>query len=318
MKKKIFSCLLIIFILTGCAKEAVTKENFEKGLNKYIESEYNDTGYEVKVEDKKIIVKTEDGEYELYYNLRGEPKFTRTITVEKGISYDEFSKQIETLSLPMLGYIAMAHNYGVAPVDSSTYFTFTYIAGLFDEQNDEEIYTVVDDDIEVEGNTKVIRTSKFPERVIDYVNNVYGDDVDFDDELETYEYTIESECTKKKCIIVSTLEVNPKANFQKLIGYAEAREREGMYKDITPETAKYNIELKVGQKIKISGKKLTGYDMTGMNIVEVTDEYIFEATRVGVSNGYFYINEDDTRSFYITVTNPEEDEELKTKKLTVK
>lgn len=318
MKKKIIASLIIILTLTGCAKESVSKENFEKGLNKYINSEYNDTKYQTTVEDKKIIVKTDEGEYDLYYNLRGEPKFTRTITIEKGTSYEEYSKQIETLSLPMLGYIAMAHNYGVSPEDASTYFTFTYMAGLFDEQNDENTYTIVDDDIEIEGNTKVIRTSKFPERVIEYIKNVYEDDVDFDDELETYEYSIKAECTKKKCIIVSTLEVNPKANFQTLIGYAEAREREGMYKDITPETAKYNIELKVGQKIKISGKKLTGYEMTGMNIVEVTDEYIFEATRVGVSNGYFYIGEDDTRSFYVTVTAPEKDEELKTKKLTVK
>lgn len=318
MRKNILICLIITIILTGCGKQTITKENFEKGLNKYINSEYNDNGYKTKVEDKKIIVQTEEDTYEIFYTLKGKPKFTRKITIEKGISYVEYSKQIETLSLPMLGYIAMANSYGVKPEDASTYFTFSYISGLSDEQEEYERYTVVDDDVEVKGTTKIIRTSKFGERVIDFVKDSYRDDLDFDDELETYDYSIEAKCSKTKCTITSTLEVNQTPNFQRLIGYAEAREREGMHKNISPETAKYNIELKVGQKIKISGKKLTGYEMTGMNVVVVSGEYTFEATRVGVANGYFYINEDDTRSFYITVTKPEKDEILKTKKLKVK
>lgn len=317
MKKIIISLIAVLFI-TGCGKVAMPQNNFEKGLQEYIDSEYNDSSLKTKIKDKIIVVTKDDEEYEVAFNLRGNPTFTSKVIVEKGISYDEYTKKIESLSLPMLGYMAIAYNYGVSPQDASTYFTFTYVSEMFDEADEEDAYVVVDDDIEVTGRKRVIRTSKFPERVLEYVRTTYEDDIDFDDELETYEYSIEASCNIRKCEIISRLEVNPRANFQRLVGYAEAREREGMYKDITPETAKYNIELKVGQKIKISGKKLTGYEMTGMNVVDVSGEYIFEATRPGVSNGYFYINEDDTRSFYITVTPNEQDEVLKTKKLTVK
>ncbi len=316
--KKIIISLIMLFLLTGCGKQAVTQENFEKGLNQYINSEYNDNELSTKIIKNKIIVTKNDKEYEVAYNLKGNPTFINKITVEKGISYEEYSELIESLSLPMLGYMAMAHNYGVSPKDSSTYFTFTYVAEMFDEADEEDTYVILDDDIEAPQGRRIIRTSTFPERVLEYVRNVYEDDIEFEDELETYEYSIEASCNLRKCEIISKLEVNPRANFQRLVGYAEAREREGMHKNITPENAKYNIELKVGQKIKISGKKLTGYEITGMNIVDVSGEYTFEATRPGVANGYFHINEDDTRSFYITVTEPEQDEELKTKKLTVK
>ena len=318
MKKNIITCLLILILLVGCGKSAVTEENFVKGLNKYLNSEYNDNGYEVTTEKNAMVVKKDDKEYKVKYNLKGNPTFSHEVKIEKGISYEEYSKKIETLSLPMLGYIALAHNYGVSIEDSSTYFTFSYISGYFDEIDDEDTFTIIDDDIEIDNSKNVIRTSKFGERVIDYVKATYDDEIDFDDELETYDYKVVTKCNKKSCTIKSILEVNPKANFQRIIGYAEQRAKEGMDKDITPETAKYNIELKVGQKIKITGKKLSGYEIKGMNVVEVSGEYVFEATKRGVANGYFHIGEKTKRSFYITVTEPEKDEELKTKKLTVK
>lgn len=294
------------------------KNNFEKGLKEYINSEYNDSNLTYKIRDNIIVLTKDEEEHEIAFNLKGNPTFIKKITIEKGISYEEYSKKIESLSLPMVGYMAVTYNYGITPQDASTYYTFSYIKEMFDEYNNEKNYMIVDDDTETTPGERIIKKSQFPNRVLDYVRNVYEDDIEIEDEAETYEFNIEATCNIKKCIIISKLEVNTRANFQNLVGYAEKREREGMYKNITPENAKYNIELKVGQKIKISGKKLTGYEKTGMNIIKVSDEYIFEATRVGVANGYFYINEDDTRSFYITVTEPEEGEVLKTKKLTVK
>ena len=85
-----------------------------------------------------------------------------------------------------------------------------------------------------------------------------------------------------------------------------------MDEDITSENADYHIELVVGQKVTISGEELSGYDLSGMDIVEIEDlmpGYIFAAKKVGIANGQFYLGEDwdKTKTFYITVKEASSD-----------
>lgn len=130
-----------------------------------------------------------------------------------------------------------------------------------------------------------------------------------------------TECSDKSCLFISKLVVNTKANFSKLNGYEEKLAKEDMDENIKPETVDYNIELAVGQSITISGKKLSGYEQTGMDIIEIEENasgYIFKATKPGVANGFFYIGEDSTRTYYLTVTESKDNNKIEDKTLKIK
>ena len=259
-----------------------------------------------------------DKEYVLKYNLRNQLTFTYETEVSKGINYENYLSKTEILSLPYLGYVAFANTKGIEIEDANSYFTMTYLEGMFSNYEDGK-FIVVDDDAEVETDSEIILVSDFGEKVIEYVKDAFGKKIEIkDSENNTFTYELSSKCSNKSCKIVSKITVNTDADFTKLQGYADEVARSNMYQDITPDTADYHIELKVGQMIKITGKNLNGYELTGMNIVEFDDNYIFKATRSGIANGYLFIGKDKSRSIYVTVLENGENEVLTTKTLKVK
>ena len=70
MKLKKILSLTFCFLLVGCGKELLAQENLKKGLDNYVNSEYNDNDYSVKLKKRNIIVEYDDKEYVLKYNLR--------------------------------------------------------------------------------------------------------------------------------------------------------------------------------------------------------------------------------------------------------
>lgn len=308
MKKRILFCLMVVFILTGCGKGSLKEADFEKGLKNYIESEENTYGYEAKVDNGEILVTYDEEDYVLTYNLKDNPVITYEVEIEKGISYDEYSIKTDALSLPMLGYFATLDVYGVDVLDSTTYFYQTYFNGMMDSIDyEKETYIVVDDADEVETDANIILTSEFGDKVIEFIEYNYEKDLVIkDNDNDTYTYEVSATCGDESCVLTAKLTVNSEGNFDKIVGYADELAKESMDEDITSENADYHIELVVGQTINISGKKLSGYELSGMDIVDVESldsDYTFYAKKSGVANGKFYIGEDseDVRTFYITV-----------------
>lgn len=323
MKRKFLIFALGVLMLTGCEKNVISKENFEKGLNNYIKSDTNAETYTAQLKDDKINVTYSDEEYTLTYNLKEEPTITYEVEIKKGISYEEYTTKTDAFSLPMLGYFAISDNKGVEPADYYTYYISTYLYGLFDAVDlEKESYIITDDTEGYDENDKIILTSEFGDKVIDYIKYNYDKDIKIkDEEYDTYSYELTTECSEKSCVFTSKLTVNTKADFSKINGYEEKVAKEGMDENITPETADYNIELVVGQSITISGKKLSGYEQTGMDIAEIEGNdsgYIFKATKPGVANGSFYIGEDSTRTYYLTVTEANDNDKPEDKTLKIK
>lgn len=315
--KKIL-CLMLCFLLVGCGKEIVSQDDLKKGLDNYINSEYNDNNYSAKFEKRKIIVDYDDKEYVLKYNTKKQLTFTYEVEVSKGINYEDYLAKTEILSLPYLGFVAFASTKGVEVMDANSYFVMNYLEGMFSNY-EEGKYIVVDDDAEVETDLEIILASEFGEKVIDYVKDAFGKKIEIkDNENDTFTYELSSKCSDKSCKIISKVNVNSDADFTKLKGYADEVAKSNMYQDITPDSADYHIELKVGQSVKITGKNLNGYELTGMDIVEFGDEYIFKATRSGVANGYIFIGENKSRSIYVTVSENDTNEEISTKTLRIK
>lgn len=323
MKRKILLCLMGILVLTGCGKDTIALEDFEKGLNNFIKSKVNEDTYEAKLEDGKMVVTYWDEDYTLTYNLKNDPTITYEVEIEKGISYDDYSTKNNTLSLPMLGYFAIADAYGVAADDSYAYFAETYLDGMFNViDEDKESYIITDDVDEYSDNEKVILTSEFGEKVIDYIKYTYDKNIKIEDKkYDTFNYELTTKCDENSCVFTTKLTINPEGKFTEIMGYADELAKESMDESITPETADYHIELVVGESITISGEKLNGYDKSGMDIVEIDSldsEYTFKATKAGIANGYFYIGEEDFRSYYITVTEADKNDKIENTTLTIK
>jgi len=322
MKKRLFLCLALILLvtvfLTGCGSKNITEKKLKEGLEKYINSEYNTSDYEVSLKDDKIIVTYDDKKYNLAYNIDENPIFTYEVKIEKGISYDDYYTKTENLSLPMLGYISSAYTYGVDIEDSSTYFALSYVDGMMDNYDGEGKYIIVDDAEGLETDAEIILTSEFGDRVIDFINDSYEKGIKISDkENNTYTYELTANCEENSCQLVAELTVNQEGNFENIKEYADELAKENMYEEITPETADYHIELKIGQNIEINGKDLNGYELSGMNVVDVDGHYTFTATSEGIANGYLYVGEETTKSIYITVTKPEKNEKFENKILNI-
>ena len=130
MLKKLLMSLFIIFMIlytTISYAVSVTKENLNEAFQEFVLSDANEKNFKVELTDNTINITSNEGDYELEYDLTDKPTFTITIPIEKGMSYKEFEKRISNLNLPMLGYIAVANIQGIEIADAATYFLFSYL-----------------------------------------------------------------------------------------------------------------------------------------------------------------------------------------------
>jgi len=177
-----------------------------------------------------------------------------------------------------------------------------------DTSSDSSKYVIVSDETTIEDeNTQVIYESEFGDHVMEYVNSIYSDKKSFSDNIEqddlnTFTWTTEqTDVTENSCNLVSTLTVNPDADFSKMNGYQDSIDPNS---GITEETADYVVKLKVGQECQIqSSEKITGYSFSGTNCAEFNDDYsVITAVKVGTKRGYIYLGDsDDKKSIYISV-----------------
>lgn len=240
LKKFFMTILFAIFILASlytnicyAAPVKVTKENLSEAFEKFVSSESNEENYEISVSDKVINIKADKEKYTLNYDLKDNPKFSAELLIKEGMSYDEFEKEAAKIILPMLGYISVANVQGVKIEDSSMYFMFSYLEKALNESDlEEDIYIIIDDlddtqDIVGEENdAKIIYTSEFGNKVMEYADYLYSEKqtLSDSDEMNSYVWTIEkTDSTKTSCKVLSTLTVNLDADFSKLNGYSEKK-----------------------------------------------------------------------------------------------
>lgn len=324
----ILICLLVITAFSKCyaTSIAVTKENLNTSLQKFVTSDTNENNYKITVSDKVITITVEGKNYTLNYDLTNKPTFSLEIPIQKGMSYADFKEQTDNLTLPMIGYIAVANIQGVEFEDASAYFLMSYLGSAFNGSwSSDNSYVIVDDTNlsdgvaidKSESDSKTIYASEFGERVMEYVNATYKDKQTITDAtsgINSYEWTTEKkDVTETSCKLVSSLSVNTDTDFSKIKGYANQMGESFLNKDITKDNADYSVTLKVGQKCRFeTNEKITGHEMSGSgcdykdvneNCAEIT------GTSVGKSNGYIYVGE-TKKSFYITIEKNEENKTL--------
>lgn len=326
----ILNILLLNSLFSSCYATAasVTKEKLSASLQEFVSSDANENNYKITVSDDAIIIKVNEKDYTLNYNLTEKTKFTVEIPIEKGMSYEDFKAQTENLNLPMIGYIAVANIQDIEFKDASVYFLMSYLGDVFNGSlSSENSYVIMDDtnmsaDVTIDkskSDTNIIYASEFGERVMEYVNAIYKDKQTITDAtsgINSYEWIIEKkDVTETSCKLVSSLTVNVDADFSQIKGYASKIGESFLNKDITKDNADYPITLKVGQKCRLeTTEEIIGHEIYGYgydykdvneNCVEIT------GISVGKANGYIYVGE-TKKSFYITVEENTENKILDT------
>ncbi len=316
-------CILILaFILIflnlynpSYAVVSITEGNLKTALQKYMN--YGDNNSQITIANNVITI-TEDGEtYNINYDLTNQPTFTREVNIQKGMSYEKWSKQSNNFYSTLLGYILIANIQGIEFDDISTYLLLSMIEGTT-ASPDYNKYVIVDDTKLSEGvtidkdpnDTRTIYVSEFGDRVLEYVNSLYKNKYVIKDNflngINSYEWSLErKEVTDTSCKLVSMVKVNTNADFSKLQGYKNIFDNpdDENVGGITESNADYVLKLKVGQQCKIESlERIAGHYLIGDSIEFNEDNTEIIATKVGVSTGHIYIGNTDTKkTFYITV-----------------
>ncbi len=316
-------CILILaFILIflnlynpSYAVVSITEGNLKTALQKYMN--YGDNNSQITIANNVITI-TEDGEtYNINYDLTNQPTFTMEVNIQKGMSYEKWSKQSNNFYSTLLGYILIANIQGIEFDDISTYLLLSMIEGTT-ASPDYNKYVIVDDTKLSEGvtidkdpnDTRTIYVSEFGDRVLEYVNSLYKNKYVIKDNflngINSYEWSLErKEVTDTSCKLVSMVKVNTNADFSKLQGYKNIFDNpdDENVGGITESNADYVLKLKVGQQCKIESlERIAGHYLIGDSIEFNEDNTEIIATKVGVSTGHIYIGNTDTKkTFYITV-----------------
>lgn len=166
--------LIFVFIAFSfsniCYAVAVTDENLNSALQKFVSSDTNENNYKITVSDNIIKIAADGKSYTLNYDLTDKPTFTFEIPIEQGMSYANFEEQTDNLILPMIGYIAVANIQGVELEDSSAYFLMSYLGNALNGSwSSENSYVIIDDTNMSDGvtidkdesDTKTIYSSEF-------------------------------------------------------------------------------------------------------------------------------------------------------------
>jgi len=319
MSKKVIIGILVVVIIAAvvgyfaysASLYKVKEADLNAALGKFVASEANEDEYKVSAQKNVMTVTTEYGDFNVNYDLKGNPTFTYEFDVQKGMSYEDYTKYNENLTLPMLGYIAVANVQGTDVEDASAYFAMSFFEGMMNNASFDNIFVVMDEDADAYGETsdEIILASEFGDKVIDYVKKVHPENLTINDsnEYNTYSLVMErKDISDTSCKLVSTLTVNLEGDFSKINGYVEQMAIDNMDENITKENADFVIDLKVGQKCKfVTSSEISGYEMSGVDCVEFNGEYtVMTATKKGVRNGCLYLGSDEnevSKSVYITV-----------------
>lgn len=309
-------CLLTNFCYANSIE--VTEEKLKNSLKEF-EKFNEDEDYKFDVSNNKIKVTTDEESYYIDYDLEKEPTFSTKISVKKGMSYQEFKKETESLQNLLLCYFVVANIQGTTLEDAAAYIMIKLFNTAFSDITNSNSYVIVDDTNLSEGSTinkepndtKTIYVSEFGNRVMEYVNSTYESKQTIEDknDANTFIWTVERmNITETSCDIVSKLTVNLNGDFSKIKGSKEAIF--GTL-DKDKEKSDYKITLKVGQSLKIeTNETITEYRKNGNSVTFKENSYNeIVATKKGETKVWLNIGNSE-KSIYITVEENTNNEKL--------
>lgn len=239
-RKTLIIFLLSIFMIVNIASICyatsipVTEESLKEAFEKFVASQNNNQNYEISVEDKIITIKVDDKSYTLNYDLTDKPTFSYEVEVKQQMSYNEFKEKTEMLTLPIVGYLAVANIQGVDYEDSTAYMAInllkTAFSGISSENANNQYIVISEEDgveVDVTGSQKVIKESEFGNYVMEYVNALYGKNTSYSDseDFNTFNWTMEKkDVTDTSCRLVSTITINLDSDFLQINGFAKKLE----------------------------------------------------------------------------------------------
>ena len=242
--KIIFVINLLIILLYNnisfAALDGITKETLQEACNQLIleqkQSSSNTGGVDkltVEVLDNIMKLDKNNLPYQdISYNIDNNPTFSYEITINQGISYDEYGELQDKLSNVVMGYLACAKienvnssdallYYGLSPLiqDGEFKLDFSFDSSTYDG------YTIIDDttmdpDVTLSSydHDHEILVSDFGNRVLEYADYQYKNDFNYSDSPNNT-YSLEVKTTEKTDTyrkVKSTLIVNKNGNFSEI------------------------------------------------------------------------------------------------------
>lgn len=241
IKQFIILYVIFIFILMNfysnvyATSEKITYEKLKSSFDELVKLGNNSEDYKITVENNQIKIIYNQKNYIVTYDLTNKPTFTYETKLYQGMSYKEFKEKTENTSFSIMGYLAVAKIKGIDYDDSATYIAKNIVSSSFSnatKSNYSKYIFIVDDTDKTKNNiidqnantSNVIYESEFGNHVMEYVNSMYSEKRSFNDsdEFNTFEMTMEiKDVQQTSCKLVTTLTINPDADFSKINGYYE-------------------------------------------------------------------------------------------------
>lgn len=246
--------ILIIVLLSICIPSyasilEVDKEKLEKSFDRIFTDDPEDNltlTSDVKLKDitnSTIELEFDGQKIQMNYEItENSVVFKQVVKIKDGMSYEEYQKEIDKLTLPLLGYVAVADVAGVELEKTLTYLMSTMLKTAlgkiqFGTDSLKNGYMIVDDGIEVESNQNltVIKKSEFGKYAIEYAKATYENIQQYNDASDFNTYIIQYAKNEEEGVytIGCAVTANLKADFSpinKISFEAETECTEGEHK----------------------------------------------------------------------------------------
>lgn len=249
MKKFLLLSLIILTcfpVLTFA--ETITKEQLKTSLENIFSADESTQNYTYDVTDNEIIINTGERTTKLEYVIDDNyATFTKKCTVQNGVSYEEFDKNINTLSDALIGYMMIANIKGIDYGKVTSYVLAVMLNSLnFESSAESTHYWVVDDDMGFDDENFVTK-SNFPNMAVtvakaNYPESEFRDDADDEWTINSLLIKMEHQNETSDSIdIVETVKVDLNADFSKIDNFDDI-------KDVIDDMSK-NVNVSEGSDI---------------------------------------------------------------------
>ena len=294
MIKKIICLFLIfsiIFVNLCCYAFSIpiTKENLESSFKAFEKSTANSSNIKLNsIGSDTITFKAGSNSYNVKYSLKNDPTFTYELTINKGMSYEDYQNKTAGVACPTMAFFAIAYSQGASIDKVVSYFTNSTFNSVFSQLNSGTIKSsgsimIVADGVTVTSSSaKVIKASEFGNYAIDYAKTIYGDGATIRDTL--FEYSTElKDITSTSCKLVSKMVVKQNGDYSSMVSSRRAAELASQGTPVETKGDK-TVEFTIGTKSNLDDvediPKLT--DILGTKYENAVNTLL----SLGVVNGF--------------------------------
>ena len=229
------------------------------------------------------------------------------------MSYEEYKRNTNNIDNVFYGYFAVANILEIKYEDAVMYCglaKLSSISGRFDISDSYVIYTPTPGVALENPDDKIIVSTEFGNRAMEYLNSVYKEDkytYNDSEQYNTFECVVEKkEKTDTSCKLVETLTIDTDADFSKISGISDSFLDNG----VTKKNADYVYNMKIGQKLKFeTNEKFAGYESVGSGVELSENNTELVATKKGTIKGDITLG-GTKKFFYIVVEENTNNEQL--------